>query len=175
MLYALAALGYDIDPQDFPAADNIQDQLDYLIEHNYLKIENGRYFFSSPLLHETIYELIPDKNVRHARLADYYRRREGYEEYALFHYLKAENYKRAMEYLLKSSRIAIKKSGYESAIYYYQQALELCRREKDVADLEMLLAINEGLADVYRSLGDEEQAMKYYRVVLDSYKEILKE
>lgn len=175
LLYALAALGYDIDPQDFPAADNIQDQLDYLIEHNYLKIENGRYFFSSPLLHETIYELIPDKNVRHARLADYYRRREGYEEYALFHYLKAENYKRAMEYLLKSSRIAIKKSGYESAIYYYQQALELCRREKDVADLEMLLAINEGLADVYRSLGDEEQAMKYYRVVLDSYKEILKE
>ena len=42
-------------------------------------------------------------------------------------------------------------------------------------DLEILVALNEGLADVYRSLGDEEKALKYYKVVLDSYKEILKE
>ncbi|MEO0184720.1 MAG: hypothetical protein ABIL20_02855 [candidate division WOR-3 bacterium] len=175
LLYALAVLGFEIDPQDLPITENIQEHLEYFSEHNILKKENERYFFASPLLQEEIYNLIPDKNQRHARLADYYRRREGYEEYALFHYLKAENYKRAMEYLLKSSRIAIKKGGYEAAVNYYIQALELCRREKDVADLETLIAINEGLADIYRSLGDEEQAMKYYKVVLDSYKEILKE
>ncbi|MEO0189717.1 MAG: tetratricopeptide repeat protein, partial [candidate division WOR-3 bacterium] len=175
LLYALAALGYEIDPQDFPIAENIQEQLEYLVEHNFLRKENEKYCFTSPLLHEIIYDFISDKNERHARLADYYRRREGYEEYALFHYLKAENYKRALEYLLISTKIAIKKGGYESAINYYQQALELCRREKEMADLEMLIAINEGLADVYKSLGDEEQAMKYYKVVLDSYKEILKE
>ncbi len=175
LLYALAALGYEIDPQDFPIAENIQEQLEYLVEHNFLKKIDGRYFFTSPLLHQVIYDLIPDKNARHSRLADYYRRREGYEEYALFHYMKSENYKRTMEYLLKATRVATKKGGYESAINYYLQALELCRREKDVADLETLIAINEGLADVYRSMGDEEQAMKYYKVVLDSYKEILKE
>ncbi len=175
LLYALAALGYEIDPQDFPIAENIQEQFEYLVEHNFLRKIDERYYFASPLLHEIIYDLIPDKNARHTRLADYYRRREGYEEYALFHYMKSENYKRTMEYLLKATKIALKKGGYESAINYYFQALELCRREKDVADLETLIAINEGLADVYRSLGDEEQAMKYYKVVLDSYKEILKE
>ncbi|MEO0183277.1 MAG: AAA family ATPase [candidate division WOR-3 bacterium] len=175
LLYALAILGYEIDPQDLPMVENIEEQLNHLVVHNYLKKVNEKYVFSSPILHQGIYDLVPDKNNRHARLADYYRRREGYEEYALFHYLKAEDYKRGMEYLLKSTRVAIKKGGYESAISYYQQALELCRRAKEVADLETLIAINEGLADIYRSLGDEEQAMKYYKVVLDSYKEILKE
>jgi len=175
LLSALAILGFEIDPQDLPLAENIQEQLEYLFEHNFLKKINEKYFFISPLLQEEIYNHIADKNQRHTRLADYYRRREGYEEYALFHYLKAENYKRTMEYLLKSTKIAIKKGGYESTINYYNLALELCRREKDVADLETLIAINEGLADIYRSLGDEEQAMKYYKVVLDSYKEILKD
>ncbi len=175
LLYALAALGYEINPQDIPIAENIQEHIEYLIDHNFLKKIEGRYFFTSPLLHEAIYDLIPDKNARHTRLADYYRRREGYEEYTLFHYMKSENYKRTMEYLLKASKIAVEKGGYESAINYYLQALELCRREKDLADLETVIVINEGLADIYRAMGDEEQAMKYYKVVLDSYKEILKE
>ncbi len=175
LLFALAVLGFEIDPQDFPLQESIKEQLDILLEHGFLKRITDHYIFTSPLLQEEIYDLIPDKSQRHTRLADYYRRREGYEEYALFHYLRAENYKKAMEYLLKSTKIAVKRGGYDSAIYYYNQALELCRREKDVADLETVIAINEGLADIYRSLGDEECAMKYYKVVLDSYKEILKE
>ncbi len=175
LLYALTMLGYEIDPEELPLSENIGEQLDYLIEHKFLNKVDERYFFISPILQEEIYNLIPDRSQRHTRLADYYRRREGYGEYTLFHYLKAENYKKAMEYLLKSAKNAIKKGGGESAINYYNLALDLCRREKDVADLETLIAINEGLADIYRSLGDEEQAMKYYKIVLDSYKEILKE
>lgn len=175
LLYALVMLGFEIEQEDLPISENIGGQIDYLIENKFLNKIDEKYFFVSPILQEEIYNLIPDKNQRHLRLGDYFRRREGYEEYALFHYLKAENYKKAMEFLLKSTRNAIKKGGFESAINYYNLALDLCRREKDVADLETLIAINEGLADIYRSLGDEEQAMKYYKVVLDSYKEILKE
>lgn len=175
LLYALTMLGYEIDPEELPLSENIGEQLYYLIEHKFLNKIDERYFFISPVLQEEIYNLVPDRSQRHTRLADYYRRREGYEEYTLFHYLKAENYKKALEYLLKSAKNAIKKSGGESAINYYNLALDLCRREKDVADLETMIAINEGLADIYRSLGDEEQAMKYYKIVLDSYKEILKE
>jgi len=122
-----------------------------------------------------IYNLVPDKKTRHERLADYYRRIQGYEEQAAFHYLKAENHKKAIEFLMKSAEFAIQKGGYESGIDYYNQALDLCQRQKDAADLEILVALNEGLADVYRSLGDEDKALKYYKVVLDSYKEILKE
>ena len=83
--------------------------------------------------------------------------------------------KKAIEFLMKSAAHAVKRGGYESGINYYTQALELCQRKKDAADLEILVALNEGLADIYRALGDEDKALKYYRVVLDSYKEILKE
>jgi tetratricopeptide (TPR) repeat protein len=69
----------------------------------------------------------------------------------------------------------LKKGACSSGIAFYEQALELCRRQKEVADLEILVAINEGLADIYRALGDEDKALKYYKVVLDSYKEILRE
>ncbi|MGQ9534634.1 MAG: P-loop NTPase fold protein [bacterium] len=175
LLYALAMLGFEIEQENLPFLENMGEQIDYFIEHKFLNKIDDKYFFVSPILHEEIYNLIPDKNRHHLRLGDYFRRREGYEEYALFHYLKAENYKKAMEFLLKSTKNAIKKGGFESAINYYNMALDLCRRKKDVADLETLIAINEGLADIYRYLGDEEQAMKYYKVVLDSYKEILKE
>ncbi len=76
---------------------------------------------------------------------------------------------------MKSANLAVKKGGYESSINYYNQALELCQRQKDAAGLETLVALNENLADIYQSLGDEDKALKYYKVVLDSYKEILKE
>jgi tetratricopeptide (TPR) repeat protein len=76
---------------------------------------------------------------------------------------------------LKSAKQAVRKGGYESGIEYYNQALELCQRKRDAAELELVIALNEGLADVYRALGEEDKALKYYKVVLDSYKEILKE
>jgi tetratricopeptide (TPR) repeat protein len=145
------------------------------VQRRFLVKFMNRYLFTSPLLHEELYNLVDDKQNRHLRLADYYRRIPGYEEEAAFHYLKAENHKKAIEYLMKSAQLAIEKGGYDSGIHYYQQALDLCQRQKDSADLEVLVALNEGLADVYRSLGDEEKALKYYKVVLDSYKEILKE
>ena len=131
--------------------------------------------FTSPLLHGEIYNLIPDKKTRHERLADYYRRLNGFEERAAFHYIRAENHRKALDFLKSSAELAIKKGGYESGIHYYNQALDLSQHHKEVADLETLVALNEGLADVYRALGDEDRALKYYKFVLDSYKDILSE
>jgi tetratricopeptide (TPR) repeat protein len=108
-------------------------------------------------------------------MADYYIRLTGHEEHAAFHYREGNNFKKAIECSLQSARRAVRKGGYETAIDYYNQALELCQRKKEAADLETVVALNEELADVYRSLGDEEKALKYYKFVLDSYKEILKE
>ena len=148
---------------------------DYFVKRSFLMKCFKNYIFTSPLLHNEIYNLIPDKKNRHSHLADYYRRIQGFEEQAAFHYLQAENYKKAIEFLMKSADLAIKKGGYESSINYYNQALELCQRQKDAADLNTLVALNESLADIYRALGDEDKALKYYKVVLNSYKEILKE
>ena len=174
-ILSLAVAGVEISPDELPVDKENLFLFDYFVNKVYLQRHYNNYIFSSPLLHNEIYNLIEDKQNRHARLADYYRRIHGFEEQAAFHYLKADNYKKAIEFLMKSANLAIRKGGYESAINYYIQALDLCHREKDSVDLEILVALNEGLADVYRSLGDEEKALKYYKVVLDSYKEILKE
>lgn len=174
-ILSLAVAGVEISPDELPVDKKNLFLFDYFVNKVYLHRHYNNYIFTSPLLHNEIYNLIEDKQNRHARLADYYRRIHGFEEQAAFHYLKANNYKKAIEFLMKSANLAIQKGGYESAINYYIQALDLCHRKKDSVDLEILVALNEGLADVYRSLGDEEKALKYYKIVLDSYKEILKE
>lgn len=174
-ILSLAVAGVEISPDELPVDKKNLFLFDYFVNKVYLQRHYNNYIFTSPLLHSEIYNLIEDKQNRHARLADYYRRIHSFEEQAAFHYLKADNYKKAIEFLMKSANFAIKKGGYESAINYYIQALDLCHRKKDSVELEILVALNEGLADVYRSLGDEEKALKYYKVVLDSYKEILKE
>ena len=174
-ILSLAVAGVEISPDELPVDKKNLFLFDYFVNKVYLQRHYSNYIFTSPLLHNEIYNLIEDKQNRHARLADYYRRIHGFEEQAAFHYLKADSHKKAIEFLMKSANLAIQKGGYESAINYYIQALDLCHREKDSVDLEILVALNEGLADVYRSLGDEEKALKYYKVVLDSYKEILKE
>jgi len=174
-ILSLAVAGVEINPGELPVDNKSLFLLDYFVDRAYLQRYYSNFIFSSPLLHNEIYNLIEDKQNRHSRLADYYRRIQGFEEQAAFHYLKAEDYKKAIEFLMKSANLAIKKGGYESGINYYTQALDLCQHKKDSVDLEVLVALNEGLADVYRALGDEERALKYYKVVLDSYKEILKE
>ncbi len=174
-ILSLAVAGVEISPDELPVDKKNLFLFDYFVNKVYLQKHYNNYIFTSPLFHNEIYNLIEDKQNRHARLADYYRRIHSFEEQAAFHYLKADNYKKAIEFLMKSANFAIKKGGYESAINYYIQALDLCHRKKDSVELEILVALNEGLADVYRSLGDEEKALKYYKVVLDSYKEILKE
>jgi len=174
-LFSLAIAGVDIYSDELPIEKKYSYLFDYFVERKYLERYLNNYIFASTLLHNEIYNLIPDKKGRHVHLADYYRRIQGFEEQAAFHYLQAENYKKALEYLMKSARLAIKKGGYESGINYYTQALELCQRQRAVADLDTIVAINEGLADIYRTLGEEDKALKYYKVVLDSYKEILKE
>jgi tetratricopeptide (TPR) repeat protein len=173
--YNLTVAGIELTPGDLPIDKKSFHLFDYFVERNFIKKYHNSYLFTSPVLHEEVYNLIQDKQARHTHLADYYRRLQGFEEHAAFHYLHAENHKKAIEFLMKSAQHAIQKGGYESGIYYYNQALDLCQRQKDAADLEILVALNEGLADVYRALGDEDKALKYYKVVLDSYKEILKE
>lgn len=174
-LLNLAVAGVEIYPDELPVDEKNKYLFDYFVAKKFLLRHSVNYVFTSPILHGEIYNLIEDKKNRHAHLADYYRRIQGFEEQAAFHYLQAENYKKAVEFLMKSADLAVKKGGHESGINYYNQALEICQRQKDAANLEVLVTLNEGLADIYRALGDEDKALKYYKVVLDSYKEILKE
>ncbi len=174
LLYSLAVIGVEINPDEVPISEKV-NMLEHLVDRHYLRHYQDHYAFATPQLHSEIYSLLEDKKSRHLHFADYYRRLAGFEDVAAFHFLQGENYKKSLEFLMKAATLAIRRGGHDSGIYYYNQALELCQHHKEIADLEVLVALNEGLADVYRALGDEEKALKYYKVVLDSYKEILKE
>ncbi len=174
-LFNLAIAGTEINPDELPVDKKNHNLFNYLVRSNYLKKYFNHYLFANPMLHREVYNIVPDKEKRHQRLADYYSHIQGYEEYAAFHYREENNYKKAIEFLLKSGDQAVKKGGYDSGISYYSQALDLCQRQGDAVNLEILITLNENLADVYRALGDEKKALRYYKLVLDSYKEILKE
>ncbi len=171
----LAITGIKIHPDEFPLEEKNVEMFEYFVKSGYLKKQAEYYLFVNPILHDELYDLASNKKTQHLHLADYYSRLPGHEEQTAFHYHEGKNYRKAIEYTMKAARQAVRRGGYESGIDYYNQALELCQRKRDAADLEIVVALNEGLADVYRSLGDEEKALKYYKVVLDSYKEILKE
>ncbi len=174
-LFNLAVAGVEINPLEVPMDKQDFPFFDYFVQCGYLRKFYDHYSFISPLLHREIYNLIPDKEKRHLRLAEYYSRIHGYEEHAAFHYREGMNHKKAIEFMMKAGNLAVKNGAYESSINYYSQALELCRHQGESANLEMLVALNESLADIYRALGDEKKSLKYYKVVLDSYREILKE
>jgi GTPase SAR1 family protein len=115
-ILSLAVAGVEISPDELPVDKKNLFLFDYFVNKIYLQRHYNNYIFTSPLLHNEIYNLIEDKQNRHARLADYYRRIHGFEEQAAFHYLKADNYKKAIEFLMKSANLAIRKGGYESAM-----------------------------------------------------------
>jgi hypothetical protein len=171
----LAVAGVELDPDELPLDEKEHYLFNYFVKQNYLKHYFNHYMFVNPLLQQEIYNLVLDKEKQHQRLADYYCRIAGFEEQATYHYREAKNYKKAIEFMIKSGDSAIKRGGYEAGIQYYHQTLELCQRQKESVNLELLVTLNEALADIYRALGDEQNALKYYKVVLDSYKEILKE
>ncbi len=171
----LSIAGVKIYPEEFPLEKDDRGGFEYLVRAGYLNKHLDYYVFVNPLLHDEIYDLAPNKKNMHIRFADYYSRMNQREEHAAFHYRKGKNYKKAIEYLMRAAKQAVRRGGHESGIEYYNQALELCQRKGEAADLEIVIALNEGLADVYRALGEEDKALKYYKVVLDSYKEILKE
>lgn len=171
----LSIAGIKIRPDEFPIEKEGADFFGYFARAGYLTKQLDYYIFVNPILHDELYGLATNKKNMHLRFADYYSRLTDHEEHAAFHYRKGKNYEKAIEYLLRSAKQAVRKGGYESGIEYYNQALELCQRKRDAAELELVIALNEGLADVYRALGEEDKALKYYKVVLDSYKEILKE
>ena len=174
-LFTLAVAGVELNPDELPVDEKKYHLFNYFVKCGYLKNYLNYYIFINPLLRQEIYNLVLDKDKQHQRLADYYRRIAGYEELAAYHYREAKNYKKAIEFMVKSGDLAIKRGAYESGINYYHQTLDLCQRQKESVNLELLVALNEALADIYRALGDEQNALKYYKVVLDSYKEILKE
>lgn len=147
-----------------------------LIENNIISSNDG-YQFRHRLVREAIYEENANRAKIHSRLSEYYEKRNDPIR-TVFHLIHAEKPDQAVKVYLDAAQAALEKNAWRTAIDYYLEAKDIIRQlmesKKDV-DVEIIISINERIGDIYRELGDEENALKFYKSVLDSYRDILKE
>ncbi len=93
------------------------------------------YFFKHALAHEAIYESIPEeeRRVLHAEVAraleeSFTERAEEYHSVVAYHYARAENWRKAQEYLFKAGDQAERVAADTEALEYYQKARDAYAR-----------------------------------------------
>ncbi|HID32166.1 MAG TPA: hypothetical protein EYP24_02175 [bacterium (Candidatus Stahlbacteria)] len=155
---------------------NIKEALLDLANSELISI-NNYYQFQHRFIREHIYNHIPDREKIHKELSEYYHQ-QGDPIRTVFHLLRADRGEDAVQFYIDAAEFALRRSAWPTALDYYSEAKDLIRQlieaKKDV-DLDIIISIDERIGDVYRELGDEETALKYYKSVLDSYRDILKE
>ncbi|MEO0225720.1 MAG: hypothetical protein ABIL05_02085, partial [candidate division WOR-3 bacterium] len=151
--------------------------LEKAVELGFLQRKFGHYRFSHRVIHQRFYETIEDKKSAHSKMAQFYEKINRYFEHIAFHHIQAEEYDEAIGALQKCALYVKRLNGWDNAIEYLTQALEFVRNKIDQggqADVNLVISLYEQMGDLYREMGDEENALRYYRLVLDGYKDILK-
>ncbi len=151
--------------------------LEKAVELGFLERKYGHYRFSHAVIHRRFYEMVENKKSAHNKLAQFFQKLTGYEEHIAFHLLQAEEIDKAVPALQNCARAVRQRNGWPNAVEYLNQAMELVRSKTDQGkevDLNLVISLYEELGDLYREMGDEDQALRYYKLVLDGYKDILK-
>jgi len=151
--------------------------LEKAVEMGFLDRKFGHYRFSHAIIHRRFYEMIENKKSAHNKMAQFFQKLTGYEEHIAFHLLQAEEIDKAVPALQNCAKEVRRRNGWPNAVEYLNQAVELVRSKSDQGkevDLNLVINLYEGLGDLYREMGDEDQALRYYKLVLDGYKDILK-
>ncbi|MBU1078329.1 MAG: protein kinase, partial [Spirochaetes bacterium] len=89
-----------------------------------------------------------------------------------FHYSEAENKEKALEYLFPAAEKAKENYANDEAIRYYTKTITALEETGRKSTLEWLQA-KEGLADVYLTVGNNEEAIKISNEILPLKKDIL--
>ena len=159
----------------FPKA-KFEEVIPELLANGLIEL-NDYYQFHHRYIREEIYNANQDRAKIHNRLSEYYKKRNDPIR-TVFHLIHAEKIDQAIASYIDAAQAALERNAWRTAIDYYLEAKDLARRliekNKDV-DVEIVVGIDERIGDIYRELGDEENALKFYKSVLDSYRDILKE
>jgi class 3 adenylate cyclase/tetratricopeptide (TPR) repeat protein len=119
------------------------------------------YMFKHALTHDVAYGslLMQRRKELHRTIAlaieELYADRLG-EQYEVLahHFICAENWMQALDYLLKSAEKALHSFANREAIVLYDQALEVGARLGDAVDITTLVSIREGKANAYLALSE---------------------
>jgi class 3 adenylate cyclase/tetratricopeptide (TPR) repeat protein len=119
------------------------------------------YMFKHALTHDVAYNslLVQRRRELHRSIAlaieELYADRlaEHYEVLA-HHFSKAEDWARALDYLLKAAEKSMKSFANREALTFYEEALEVARNLGDAVHVPTLMAIREAKSNAYFALSD---------------------
>ena len=158
--------------------DEIEGKILHLTELQLLlkgqRLEEIEYLFKHALAQEVAYEsiLINKRRELHKAVAEAIRRlfADRIGEFAgmlAWHYVRAEDFDRAEEYMIKAGEEAMKSAASSEALSYYQDAFGLYKRKKGKgADPAKVAEFETNIARALYSKGNFEEALPHYNLVL---------
>lgn len=128
------------------------------------------YLFRHALAHEAIYEnLLRDKRSRlHGRVAEclahlYVDRLNEIASLLAFHYARAENWEKALEYLLLAAEQSGRMAADGEALAHYEEAVAIYGRALGAKwDKVQRATIDRRLGEIYFRRGDDSKATEYF-------------
>jgi class 3 adenylate cyclase/tetratricopeptide (TPR) repeat protein len=154
--------------------EDIDNRLEYLKEIQLIKerrrMEELEYLFKHALAQEAAYEsiLIQKRKDIHRNVADSIEKiftERLHEFYGIlsYHYINAEDWDKAEEYILKAGEEALKSSASSEALHYYQRAIELyITKHGDDVDNSILAEMEENIAHAFLNKGFFVDAVDYF-------------
>ena len=160
--------------------DGIDDRLSYLKQIELIRerqrMEELEYLFKHALAQEATYESILQQKRKelHLQVAQSIEKvfnERLYEFYGMLalHYIKAENYEKAEEYLIKAGEEALRSSASCEALNYYQEGLKLYLQANKDTDPEKLAMFEKNIALAFFNKGQYVEAIEYFDKTLFSY------
>jgi len=123
------------------------------------------YMFKHALTHEVAYNslLLQRRKELHGVIAraieQLYADRLGeHYEVLAYHFTKAEDSDKALEYLVKAAQKAANAFANREAVALYEQALDVCRRQGTAADLWQVMSFHQAIAGLYVTLSEFQRA-----------------
>ncbi len=105
------------------------------------------------------------RRVLHKKIAEYMEKSDAEPYEIAEHYYRGNVCDKAYEYALKSAEKSSSTFGFESAIHFYNMALE-CGEKSGASDEEDMLGIFSRLGALYMAIGDWDSAMREYKKAL---------
>ena len=154
--------------------DGIDIRLSYLKQIELIReqqrMEELEYLFKHALAQEATYESIllqkrKDLHFQVARSIEKVFNERLHEFYGMlsYHYLNADDWDKAEEYMLKAGEEAIKSSASAEALHYYQRAIDLyIKKHGDSVDKKRIAEMEENIAHAFLNKGLFIEAVDYF-------------
>ncbi len=159
-------------------APTMTSRLTELVERQFLSIPSAendtRYRFRHTLIQETIYKTLLRRHRQqwHKEAADLLEQHPEWlpserVELLIYHYSHSKNPAPAIPYLLQAADDAARRYAHETAVYYYQQILQLTEKyTKETTETTLLAQI--GLGQTFKFQGQYEKANEILAQALQS-------